>query len=149
MLKALGDWNGAAPRAVATLRRPDLVKQELTMRGTGISTRMLLEEQLRRPPEGVTATLPATTMLVLDQEGALHLLEVKQGVRPHAGETLIHWPAGTASVSVRPRRGSGFWAVEIADSQQTLLLAAPCKASSGAKAALKLIEQASASRQAA
>ena len=138
--RAAEEWKGGSARAISLLRRPDVVKSELNRRGTFLASRIALDEPLRRPPEGDTANLPPSMLLVLDFSDTLHLFAAKQKLHLHLGEEVMSWPAGEVEVRVLDGRGN-FRPVEIAYARDHLLVAAPWRGS-GTQAALKLIEQA-------
>ncbi len=139
-LRAAGEWDGGVARAIALLRRADSVKAEMNRRGTFLASRIGLPEELRRAPEGASATLPTSMLLVLDSADTLRLFAAEQKLHLHLGEEAMSWPAGRASMTVLPGRGN-FRAVEISHEGGRLLVAAPWRGS-GTQAALELIEQA-------
>jgi hypothetical protein len=132
-------WSGGSARAISLLRRPDVVKSELNRRGTFLASRVGLDEPLRRAPEGASATLPPSMLLVLDSADALHLFAANQNLHLNIGEEVISWRPGEARVTVLPGHGN-FRPVEIAYASDRLLVAAPWRGS-GTQAALELIER--------
>jgi hypothetical protein len=136
-LRAAQEWNGGSARAISLLRRPDVVKSEFNRRGTFLASRIGLGEPLRRPPEGASATLPPSMLLLLDFSDALHLFAANQKLHLHLGEEVMSWGAGAAEVTVLPGHGN-FRPVEIDYGSERLLVAAPWRGS-GTQAALELI----------
>jgi hypothetical protein len=119
-----------------------VVKGELNRRGTFLASRIALDEPLRRPPEGASATLPPAMLLLLDVSDTLHLFAAKQKLHMHLGEEVMSWRAGEANVTVLPGHGN-FRPVEIDYGSEQLLVAAPWRGK-GTQAALGLIAQATA-----
>jgi hypothetical protein len=119
-----GEWGAQRFGAATVLRRPDALRSELARRGTAMAGRLALDDSLRQPLDGATAALPANTLLLLDDSGALRLFEVTtRWLRFRLGEELKSWPADAARVTILPGRGN-FRAVEIDDGAARLLLAA-------------------------
>ena len=101
--KAAAELGGRRALAIALLRRPDAVKAELNRRGTFLASWLGLDEALRRTPEGASAQLPATLLLILDDSGSLRLFEGVQKLHLRLGEELMSWGPGRARVTVRDR----------------------------------------------
>jgi hypothetical protein len=138
-LRAARELTDSPARAISLLRRPDAVKAELNRRGTFLASRIGLDEPLRRPPEGASATLPISMLLVLDSSNAVRLFAANQKLHLHLDEEVMRWNAGEAEVTVLPGRGN-FRAVEIAYAGGQLLVAAPWRGS-GTQEALKTFER--------
>lgn len=112
----------------------------MNRRGTPLASLIGLPEELRRAPEGASAIMPLSMLLLLDSADTLRLFESNQKLHLHLGQEVGTWPAGEAQMKVLPGRGN-FRAVEIAYPGERLLLAAPWRGG-GTQAALKLIEEA-------
>jgi len=141
MLRLAREWDGAAPQAVAFLRRPDAIVKPLSRVYSPLAPRLLLVERLRRSPEGISATLPPAMLLVLDLLQVLHLVAVEDGALLRASREIFEWPRGGATVRVLHDDGGKFFRpVEIADGSRTLLVAGAWT-SSRQRAALELIER--------
>jgi hypothetical protein len=136
MLRLAERWSAAPVRAAALLRRVDAVSAVLDITGApGLSGLRAGEDD--DPVRRARAALPAASLLVLDEQDAVHLVGLRDGpfqLRP--GETLHEWPNGDVRLRIRPGRDGLFRAVEIAD----MVVAAPWQ-SARQRAALELIEQ--------
>jgi hypothetical protein len=91
--------------------------------------------------ERARAALPAASLLVLDERAGVHPVGLRDGpfqLRP--GETVRSWPGGGVRVAIRPGRDRVFRALELADGELELLVAAPWQ-SPGQRVALQLIER--------
>jgi hypothetical protein len=136
MLRLAERWSAAPVRAAALLRRVDVVDGVLDITGAcGLCGLRDGEDgdRIRR----ARAALPAASLLVLDEQDAVHLVGLRDGpfqLRP--GETLREWPEADVRVFIRPGTDGPFRAVEIAD----MVVAAPWQ-SARQRAALELIEQ--------
>jgi hypothetical protein len=140
-VRAASEWDGGVARAIALLRRPDAVKGEMNRRGTPLASLFGLPEALRRAPEGPSASLPLSMLLLLDTADTMRLFEATQKLHLHLGQEVASWPVGTAEMSVIPGRGN-FRVVEILYGGERLIAAAPWRGG-GTQAALKLIEESS------
>lgn len=136
MLRLAERWSAARVRAAALLRRVDMVCAVLDITGApGLDGLSVCEQDagVRR----ARAALPAASLLVLDDQDAVHLVGLRDGpFQLRTGEGLREWPDGDVRVHIRPGRDGPFRAVEIAD----MVVAAPWQ-SARQRAALELIEQ--------
>jgi hypothetical protein len=137
-VRAASEWSGGHARAIVFMRRPDAVKAEMNRRGTPIASLIALPEVLRRSPEGPSAHLPISMLLLLDSADTLRLFQAKQKLHLQLAEEVATWPAGRVKMTVQPGRGN-FRAVEIAYGGEQLIIATPWRGG-GTQAALKLIE---------
>lgn len=136
MLRLAERWSAAAVRAAALLRRVDVVSGVLDITGApGLSGLRDGEDDDRM--RHARTTLPAASLLVLDEQDAVHLVGLRDGpFQLRAGAGLQEWPDGEVGLHIRPGRDGLFRAVEIAD----MVVAAPWQ-SARQRAALELIEQ--------
>jgi hypothetical protein len=136
MLRLAERWSAAPVRAAALLRRVDVVSAVLDITGAPCLSGLRADEDDDRVHQA-RAALPAASLLVLDEQDAVHLVGLRDGpfqLRP--GETLREWPDADVRVRIRPGRDGLFRAVEIDD----MVVAAPWQ-SARQRAALELIEQ--------
>ncbi len=136
MLRLAERWSAASVRAAALLRRVDVVSGVLDITGAPGLSGLRDAEDDDRVRHARTA-LPAASLLVLDEQDAVHLVGLRDGpFQLRAGEGLHEWPDGEVRLRIRPGRDGLFRAVEIAD----MVVAAPWQ-SARQRAALELIEQ--------
>ena len=136
MLRLAERWSPAPVRAAALLRRVDVVGGVLDITGAcGLCGLRDGEDDDR--VRQARATLPAASLLVLDEQDAVHLVGLRDGpFQLHHGATLREWPDAEMHMRIRPGTDGLFRAVEIDD----MVVAAPWQ-SARQRAALELIEQ--------